>query len=108
MPPRVAELLPLPNLQLSVLFFQRFRSLTTAHCYMLCGSARCWLRRLGFDDRLHVRKALFELAAHNFLAIHDKTDRLGHEVALSGHAPGELRLIALWLNFHVDIAGPFE
>ena len=78
--------------------------------YVSLGVAAARFRRFGFgfDDRLHVRQPLLELVAAHFFAIHDQADRLGDEIVLAGHAPGELRLVALRLDLDLDVARAFE
>jgi hypothetical protein len=51
-----------------------------------------------FHNRFHFRQSLVELAADHFVHVHEKIDRLGHEIVLAGHVPRHDGLISFRLE----------
>ena len=50
------------------------------------------------DDGFQLGQALFELAAHHFIAVHNKAHSLTDKIILAKHAPGDNSLTVLFLK----------
>src|SRR5262249_53966174 len=78
-----------------------------ARARQCCGLAWCSgsgpLRR-----GLEIGQALFDLAAHHLLAVHDEANGLADEVVLASHGPCHRGLIALGLERELRLGRAFE
>ncbi len=59
-------------------------------------------------SRLQLGQALFEFAAEHLVHVHEEADRLGHEIAIARHGPGDLGLIAVGLEGELGRGGILE